>query len=65
LELGLRRNCQFQRANVRTAYSINPFDSRFRFFPNELPYLLQCQRQIIFLQKKSSLDAFGLKAQML
>jgi hypothetical protein len=25
-------------------------------FPNELPYLLQCQRQIIFLQKKGSLE---------
>jgi hypothetical protein len=41
---------------------INPFDSRFRLFPNELPYLLQCQRQIIFLQKKSSLDAFWIKS---
>jgi hypothetical protein len=28
------------------------FDSPFRLFPNELPHLLQCQRQIIFLQKK-------------
>jgi hypothetical protein len=25
-------------------------------FPNELPYLLQCQRRIMFLQKKGSLE---------